>query len=169
MTNIQEALLEFVESRNHARFWEKACVASGDECWVWGACRDPESGYGRFGLWWNGKTYTYPAHRVALALHTGVAPEHTVVARHDCDNHPCVNPAHLLWGSQKNNIRDAIERDRFQQGERHYKAKLTEELVISVRRRVAQGEKQNAIAAELGLSKNTISKAVSGKTWRHVL
>ena len=34
------------------------------------------------------------------------------VVRHTCDEPACVNPKHLIKGTQKENVRDAIERNR---------------------------------------------------------
>lgn len=68
-------------------------------------------GYGR--LIRNGMEYR--AHRVALALRLGYADgvlPLDVVVRHQCDNPPCVNPDHLLVGSQADNMRDAKVRGR---------------------------------------------------------
>lgn len=49
------------------------------------------------------------AHRVAFYLTHGYWPH---VARHTCDNRPCVNPAHILDGSHQDNTADMIERGR---------------------------------------------------------
>lgn len=35
------------------------------------------------------------------------------VVRHTCDNRKCINPDHLLSGTQAENIQDAIDRKRF--------------------------------------------------------
>ena len=55
------------------------------------------------------------AHRVTLAAATGVdlddLPE-GVFALHSCDNPPCVNPDHLRWGSQADNVADSVKRRR---------------------------------------------------------
>lgn len=56
------------------------------------------------------------AHRAALAEALGRPVEG--VARHTCDNPPCVNPAHLREGTQRQNVDDAIERGRIARGPR---------------------------------------------------
>jgi hypothetical protein len=47
-------------------------------------------------------------------------------------------------------------------------AKLTDERVLDILRRVAAGEKQRDIARDLGVSEATVSNVAHGKTWRHV-
>ena len=67
-----------------------------DDCMEWEKCG--QHGYG-------GKTAR--AHRVVFFLTNGWWPK---VVRHTCDNKRCVNPVHLLGGTQKENIQDSIER-----------------------------------------------------------
>lgn len=47
-------------------------------------------------------------------------------------------------------------------------ATLTEEIVRTCRRRWAAGEGQRELAVEYGVSKPTMHKAITGKTWQHV-
>jgi len=63
------------------------------------------SGYGR--KWFQGKARY--AHRVAYYLTHNEWPE---VVRHTCDNKVCVNPEHLLGGTQKDNVADMYARKR---------------------------------------------------------
>lgn len=51
-------------------------------------------------------------------------------------------------------------------GERHYKAKLTEEDVREIRRR--SGESYVSLAAEFGVTSANISRIVSGYSWASV-
>lgn len=54
------------------------------------------------------------AHRAAYCAHNGVTVEsiNGKVVRHECDNPRCVNPAHLVLGTQRENMRDMAIRDR---------------------------------------------------------
>ena len=93
------------------RFYDKVSKRENG-CWEWqGATRD--TGYGVFRI--DGKLYS--AHRVSayLAGKCGLncrCPK-TDIVLHDCDNPLCVNPDHLIVGSQKENIQQSIERGRW--------------------------------------------------------
>ena len=50
-----------------------------------------------------------PLHRAVYAMVHGAIPKGLVV-RHTCDNTLCVNPKHLIIGTQLDNIRDRVER-----------------------------------------------------------
>jgi hypothetical protein len=54
------------------------------------------------------------AHRVSWFLEHGKWPEQNIL--HTCDTPLCVNPAHLIDGSQAENMRQAIERGRVAYG-----------------------------------------------------
>ena len=63
------------------------------------------TGYGKFKM----KQRTWKAHRWFFLQHNGYLPP---VVRHACDNPKCVNPAHLVGGTQKDNVKDMMERGR---------------------------------------------------------
>lgn len=97
------------------RFWEKVEVRGADECWEWAAAR--VQGYGHLGDWRNilrNRQYAAPvrAHVLSWAIANDRWPTGGEVVRHRCDNPACCNPAHLLIGSHKDNMRDARERRR---------------------------------------------------------
>ena len=52
------------------------------------------------------------AHRYALERKLGRELEPGEVARHTCDNPICVNPDHLLPGTQRDNVDDMMRRGR---------------------------------------------------------
>lgn len=102
-----------VPFRGTVDFWDR--VDRSGDCWTWTASVDSD-GYGHLGL--EGKLVL--AHRLAFYLTHGYWPN---VCRHICDNPPCVNPAHLLDGTQADNIRDMVERGRMADIGEHNRAK----------------------------------------------
>ena len=99
---------DFITPPEVDRFWSK--VARLDTgCWEWQGPVNNQ-GYGRFEVYRTGRRRRYMAHRLSLSM-TGVDLSGLSV-RHSCDNPPCVRQDHLLTGSQKDNIHDAVERER---------------------------------------------------------
>ena len=105
------SLDEMIDETTEARFMENVRRAGPGECWEWTGARLP-SGYPRFKPS-KKAPYVY-AHRVAYELFRGPIPYGFVVC-HECDNPPCVNPAHLKAASQSENIYDAMQRKRYTQ------------------------------------------------------
>lgn len=141
--------------------WSRVSIGSENECWRWIGAKT--RGYGS--LRFEGKAYR--AHRVALMLTAGVAD---LDALHLCDNTACCNPRHLMWGDQKENIRQAIERDRIARShsEKHWKARLTDEQAREAKRRLSIGHTQLDIAAALGVDRMVITDIKRGRSYRHV-
>src|SRR5688572_33287595 len=103
------------EAGNDDNFIQRSIlVASHQTRWllvvVW---RSRSRGYGHVSF--NGEVRR--AHRVAYELAHGVAPGNLVV-RHSCDTPACVNPDHLLLGTQLDNIADRNMRGRTAKGDR---------------------------------------------------
>lgn len=136
-------------------------------CWLWQAGTQG-FGYGKFE--YGEEQY---AHRVAWLLLVGPIPA-GMILRHTCDVPPCVNPDHLIPGTQKQNVRDCYARKRNaptprRRGEEHHAAKLTEHTVREIRRRASDGEYQTDLAEEFSVSTGHLSLIVSRQTWRHVV
>jgi hypothetical protein len=92
------------------RFWAKVDVAGPEDCWVWTAALG-STGYGHLGGNRRRAQPDYKAHRLSWELHHGPIPEGLSVL-HRCDNPPCVNPAHLFLGTQRDNVIDAVQKGR---------------------------------------------------------
>lgn len=157
------------------RFWSH--VDKSGDCWVWTAGRSP-FGYGQFSR----DHHPVAAHRASWEFANGPIPDGLFVLHH-CDNPPCVRPDHLYLGTQKDNIRDAIERNRKAYGERcytelrprgetHGMRKLTEAQVREIRKRHQSGSRgsnsSTALAREFGVTRITIQMIARGQTWSHI-
>ena len=153
------------------RFWAKVDRSGGPEaCWPWTA-GTAGRGYGsvRVGPASAGHDY---AHRVAYALTNGPIPPGALI-RHDCDNPPCCNPAHLRPGSVADNTADMLARGRGSNGapvlgSAHANAKLDEVRVAEIRRAHAAGRSQRALASDYGVSPTLVWAIVHRRVWRSV-
>lgn len=76
-----------------------------DGCWIWKG--SSSSGYGRFNI--RGRSEL--AHRISYVIHKGTIPDGMVVM-HTCDNGMCVNPDHLVIGTQADNLADMRRKGR---------------------------------------------------------
>lgn len=147
------------------RFW--LLVERSPGCWEWGGNR-MSNGYGRIGV----DRKKVLAHRASWLIHNGPIPDGVFVCHH-CDNPPCVNPDHLFLGTQRDNIHDMLAKGRHQSqahlGEDHGMALLTEDNVRAMRAEYAAGGlTQKELAVRYGVDQTTISKAICGKTWKHI-
>lgn len=138
-------------------FW--AQVSKGDGCWLWVGSIS-KAGYGRFGSKRTG------AHRLAWQLTNGTIPDGKAIL-HSCDTPACVNPAHLRVGDLKDNMQDALVRNRRAVGERAYNHKLTEQDVRAIRS-LAGHETQRSLSRRFDVAPSLIHRIISGASWRAV-
>ena len=125
-------------------------------CWAWSGQRNDE-GYGQF--FYKGRMVR--AHRVAYETFNGEIPAGLMV-RHECDNPPCVNPAHLVTGTNLENMQDKVARNRQATGESNPKAKMTEAQVACIK---GSSDTHASLARRFGVGENAIRKIRSGQTW----
>lgn len=119
-------------------------------------------GYGMFGIGGN----QYLAHRISNYWATGVWKDDPVL--HSCDNPKCVNPAHLRYGTKKENTADAKVKGRLK-GLRRYgstnpQAKITQEQADEIRKLRGQMTQKEA-AILYNVSTNLIQRVWSGRSW----
>ena len=122
-------------------------------CWVWAGYQ--RNGYGSISV----RDSNVYIHALSFAIAHGELGEGNNVVRHSCDTRRCWNPAHLIAGTQLDNVHDAQERGRFVNppktvGIDNHLAVLTDVQVREIRSRV--GEKQRDLAAAYGCSQSTI-------------
>lgn len=128
------------------------------ECWNWLAAKNV-AGYGVFA--WKRERL---AHRAAYVMLREAIPPGLVV-RHRCDNPACVNPSHLIAGTQTDNMNDAIERDRYPKGEDHHSLKLNEQKVREI---LTSEEPAQVLASRYGVNVDYINMIQRGIRWGHV-
>lgn len=111
------------------------------------------NGYGQVRR--NGKLWL--AHRWAALLAHGPCPPGQVV-RHSCSNRLCVNPAHLSYGTQGDNLLDRRDSGKVYR-------KLDAARVAVIKSRLIKGEMLRVIAADYGVSTTMISNIKNGRQW----
>ena len=89
-----------------------------------------------------------------------------LVVRHKCDNTLCVNPDHLLLGTQRQNIEDMIARDRarYVRGSLHPLSKVTTEIVQTARKMRRGGNTTAEIASHFHLGQSTMSHILNTRS-----
>ena len=103
------------------------------------------------------------AHRISWQLVHGEIPAGMLVC-HKCDNPSCVNVEHLFLGTQSDNMKDMVAKNRhpYQQGEAHARAKLQNKDVLKIR---DSSMSSSVLAKMYGVTKRTILNVKHGITY----
>ena len=153
-----------------ARFWKKVNKDGpvhprlGTKCWLWTGSVHKD-GYGTLSY----KRTNVLAHRVSYELANGHVPEGQVI-RHACDVPACVNPAHLIRGTQQDNIRDMCDRGRraTTQGSNNGRAVLNDAKVIKICKLLDSGVSRKEIRVRFNVTHAIVYHIATGKTWTHL-
>lgn len=138
-----------------SNFWEKTDKKEVHVCWNWKAFIRPD-GYGTIQSSLL-KSKNFLAHRLSYLLHYGELPDGLLVL-HKCDNRKCVNPNHLYLGTDADNERDMVIRDRM-------KGVVKVKIVKKIAKMIEQEISNKAIAKELGVSIKLVSRIKRGSNW----
>lgn len=139
------------------RFWRS--VKKTPSCWLWSASTDT-NGYGQ--IKHNGKAVT--VHRFSYELHKGKIPKGnwygTTCVMHKCDNPRCVNPGHLILGTQQENLKDRDSKGRLA-------SKINRKIADEIRRLyIPRKVSQYKLAKRYGISRSAVEDIIHNRTWR---
>lgn len=140
-------------------------------CWEWtGSPRD--NGYCRTTY----KRTSWYVHRLSYSSFIGAIPNGYDVC-HKCDNRRCCNPAHLFVGTRRDNMQDAVKKNRVAKGEiisrnirgeKCHLSKLTDLEVLEIRRMNIDGKKTSSISKKFNITTDNIRRIIRRDTWRHI-
>ena len=161
------------------KFYNKISPEPNTGCWLWEGNLN-EHGYGFAPT---NELKMISAHRFSYAIHKGKIPKGKCVL-HACDKPICVKPDHLFIGTQQDNIRDKVRKNRqakglthgsvthpeiVRKGSNHHKSKVDEETVLKIRK---EHDGKHGIGVYLsnkyGLSQSQICCIVKRRGWKHV-
>jgi len=134
-------------------------------CWIWLGSKNG-CGYGSSRR--GGKTIRM--HRAFYERHVGPIPAGLLVC-HKCDVRACVNPEHLFFGTNKDNMDDRDRKGRLKVaplGEKHNKAKLTEAQVLEARLLWKGGASGRSLARKFDVNRKTMFFLLKGRNWKNV-
>lgn len=152
MANIPPKISYFAKD-----YIKNRCVINDKtECWEWQKSSD-KSGYGLIKHRFFGSVWMY-THRAMWHACFGDIGEGQVVM-HKCDNPKCCNPEHLMLGTQSDNMRDMVNKDRASS------AKLKLEQVTEIRELLLVGLSRAELANKYNVSVSTIALIDNNKIW----
>ena len=132
-------------------------------CWDWKASL--RKGYGR--LNYQSKDKTIPAHVASWMIYRGKIPKGMCVL-HKCDNRSCTNPDHLFLGTNYENVRDMVYKNRQAKGSQCTNSKLNEEKVKEIKKMLQEGRHEKEICKLYNVCEQCIRHIKLNKTWKHV-
>lgn len=156
---------KYSELERVAVFWSYIDIKEPNECWEWKKSLNHD-GYGMFGVYKKIKL----SHRYAYELYNNIEL-HNEIIRHKCDNPKCCNPYHLESGTQTDNIRDMIERNRrcSLKGEKNPYSFLTADIILEIRQKYSLGNKSyQDLAIEYNISRSHICNIIKKRAWSHL-
>ncbi len=158
-----------IKSPNEKEYFEKLknrliknLIRNG-ECLEWTGQISPY-GYGYITI----RSIPVAAHRVSWMVFKGEIPEGMCIL-HSCDNKKCCEISHLHLGTQLENVKEAVDRNRYIVGIKHHSSKLTEDQIKEIRCFYKDGlYNLTQLSKKYGIGICSISDIVKRKTWKHI-
>lgn len=89
------------------------------------------------------------------------------VMRHTCNNRACINPAHIIPGTQGQNMQDRAAAGKDPVGEKNGRAILDAGKVVEIRNERGKVSART-LAEQYGVNIGTIRDVWARKIWKHV-
>lgn len=121
------------------------------------------NGYRTIGLYSNGKTRTFYAHRIIASAFFGEPGEGFQVNHKNADKADN-RPENLEWVTHQGNMNHAKDLRLHPRGENHFRSKFKDHEVEEIKS-LKGIESQESIARRFGVSQGTISSIHTNKTW----
>jgi hypothetical protein len=130
----------------------------------WNKKRD---GHMQVSLQLNNKQCYKMVHRLVLEAFDRPCPQGMEGCHKDGDpsNNQLVN---LRWGTPKENHQDKVKHGTDGKGERNPNAVLTETDVLTIKKRIADGEVPARVAKDYHIHRNTTYRIRDGGLWKHI-
>lgn len=144
--------------------FEKFVIKNKDQCWKWKGSWS--GGYPQL----NVNKKNIKAHRASYLINVNEIPNRMLVL-HKCDNRECCNPDHLFIGTQKDNMRDMINKGRSNnvRGEECSFSKLKINDVLKIKLMIKNGILLSNICKIYNVSHTLIRKIKNNKVWKHII
>ena len=108
-------------------------------------------------------------HHVVAELAYGETSSRTKYIRHLDDNKLNNYPSNVVPGTPSDNREDSRRNGTMIVGSQSHHAKISEEDVRDIRRKIAAGIRNREIVKEYGLTSSTITNIRKRKIWKHVV
>lgn len=128
-------------------------------CWEWKGSLNA-NGYGKFGT-------KSTASRLQYIHYYGPITDGLQVC-HTCDNRKCVNPEHLFLGTIGDNLKDMTQKGRRAKGSKIASSRLTEEIVLEIRKKRLEGWKYKDLETTYNLGRGHLHGICKNKSWQHI-
>lgn len=148
--------MQFTKATIKSYIQNRYTINEASGCWEWNLTTD-RGGYARMNYKENGKWKVLTGlHRHVFLAYNGKLLKSTPVVRHTCNNPSCINPAHLIRGTHKDNVDDSIAANTHASLHQNEVRRLTPDERNQVYTLLHQGESMYSIAKMFNSSTSNI-------------